>query len=119
MTDYDYLEAMMDDVADAIEGYDLSEFEDRAEFEDKLYEDLWIDDGVTGNGSGSYTFNSYVAEEYICHNLDLLHEALCDFGVGGSIEEKGAEWADVTIRCYLLPEAISKVLDEMDLPWDC
>ena len=28
--------------------------------------------------------------------------------------EKGAEWCDVTIRCYLLGQAISEVLDDME-----
>ncbi len=31
-----------------------------------------------------------------------------------NIAEKGAEWADVTIRCYLLGSAISEVLDELE-----
>ena len=28
--------------------------------------------------------------------------------------EKGAEWCDVTIRCYLLNQAISSVLEEIE-----
>jgi hypothetical protein len=69
---------------------------------------------VTGNASGSYTFNAWKAEEYLCHNLDLLGEALAEFGCEPNyITEKGAEACDVTIRCYLLGQAISEVLSEM------
>lgn len=28
--------------------------------------------------------------------------------------DKGAEWCDVTIRCYLVGEAIRNVLDELE-----
>lgn len=66
------------------------------------------------NGSGSYTFNRYQAEEYICHNLDLLAEALEEFGGGADVLKDGAEAADVTIRCYLLGQAIAEALEEIE-----
>jgi hypothetical protein len=82
---------------------------------EKLNDELWIDDNVTGNGSGSYYCNSWKAEEAIAHNLDLLGEALQEFGSGPEyLIEQGAEAADVTIRCYLLNGAISKALDELE-----
>lgn len=31
-----------------------------------------------------------------------------------NVIKKGAEWADVTIRCYLLGSVISDVLNEME-----
>ena len=37
-----------------------------------------------------------------------------DFGCEADLLEKGAEWADVTIRCYLLSQAIGEVLDDME-----
>lgn len=59
--------------------------------------------------------NSYKAEESIAHNWDLLNEALDEFEQNNiNVIEKGAEWADVTIRCYLLGSVISDVLDEME-----
>jgi hypothetical protein len=69
---------------------------------------------VTGNASGSYTFSTWQAEENLCHNLDLLGEALKEFGDGADFLEKGAEACDVTIRCYLLGQAISEALDEVE-----
>ena len=79
-----------------------------------LRDRLWVEDGVTGNGSGSYTFNAWKAEENLCHNLDLLGDALTEFGCGPDyMMSHGAEECDVTIRCYLLGECIERVLDEM------
>ena len=37
-----------------------------------------------------------------------------EFGCEVDLLEKGAEWADVTIRCYLLGQAIGEVLDDME-----
>lgn len=88
MERYDYLEAIKEDVLN------------------------YINENNTGNASGSYTFNAWTAEEYLCHNFELLGEALTEFGCDMSYLEKGAEACDVTIRCYLLGQAISEVLDE-------
>ncbi len=115
MEKYNYLEAVKEDVKEYIDDeITLKDFSDRDELEEKLNDDLWMDDSVTGNGSGSYTFNTYEAEENICNNLDLLAEACKEFGSEADFLEKGAEWADVTIRCYLLGQAIGEVLDEME-----
>lgn len=119
--DYDYLEVMKQDILEYInENYDEERFlerleDDRDELEQELYDELWVSDSVTGNASGSYTFSTYDAEENICHNLDLLAEALAEFGSDGAEAlEKGAEFCDVTIRCYLLGQALSEALDELE-----
>jgi hypothetical protein len=79
-----------------------------------LNDDLFCDDSVTGNASGSYTLCNWQAEENLCHNWGLLAEAMEEFGCSDkNVIEEGAEWADVTIRCYLLPQAISAVIDEI------
>lgn len=86
----------------------------RYDLEEYLQDTLWAEDSVTGNASGSYTFSTYEAEENLCHNLDLLGEALSEFGCGLEYPmEKGPEACDVTIRCYLLNQAIGEALDEM------
>lgn len=114
---YDYREVMTEDVKEWIkENIDLTEWtEDREGLEQQLNDDLWTEDSITGNASGSYYCNSYKAEESIAHNWNLLSEALDEFGQNDiNVIEKGAEWADVTIRCYLLSSVISDVLDEME-----
>ena len=50
----------------------------------------------------------------MCHNMELLADALQEFGNDLSYLEKGAEACDVTIRCYLLSQAISEVLEELE-----
>ena len=116
MEKYDYLEAVKEDVLEYIkEKIDLEEWAENIDgLEEKLNDELWISDRVTGNASGSYTFNSWKAEEYLCHNLDLLEEAAEAFDCHIDILAKGAEYCDVTIRCYLLGLAISEVLEELE-----
>lgn len=114
-TNYNYMEAMKKDIKDYMCSVIISDFSDREELENFLNEVLWAEDSVTGNGSGSYTFNSYQAEKYICHNLDLLQKALEEFGETDiNILKNGAEWCDVIIRCYLLGQAIAEVLENME-----
>lgn len=115
VTDYNYIEAMKEDIKEYIKNeVTLSDYSDRDELEKHLNDTLWTEDSVTGNASGSYTFNTYKAEEYICHNLDLLADALENFGCDVDVFKKGAEWCDVTIRCYLLDQTIAEVLDDME-----
>lgn len=121
MEQYNYLEAMKEDVREAInDRYDLSDWtEDREGFEDKLSDDLFTDDGVTGNASGSYTFNSARAREYVLGNMDACLEAIREFCIEPeTIAEKflseNWEWFDVTIRCCLVGQAINEVLDELE-----
>ena len=115
--DYNYLDSMKDDINEYIkENVDLSEWADNRDgLEEHLNEVLWTEDSVTGNEYGSYTLDPYDAEEYLAHNYNLLNEALSEFGFEGNPLEKGPEWCDVTIRCYLLGQAISEVLDEAEI----
>ena len=74
---YDYREAVKEDVLEYIRNeINLEDFDTLEELEEHLNETLWTEDSVTGNASGSYTFSTYEAEENVCHNLDLLGEAL-------------------------------------------
>lgn len=117
MTNYNYLEAVTSDVLDYIkEEINLDEWKGNREgLEEKLNDELWTVDSVTGNASGSYTFNTWEAEENIAHNWDLLAEALDEFGQDGTdVLRQGAESMDVTIRCYLLGQAIAEALDELE-----
>ena len=114
---YNYLEAVTDDVREYIrDEVDLAEWKgDRDGLEEKLNDDLWTADSVTGNASGSYYCNTWRAEEALSHNWDLLAEALREFGRDGTdVLEQGAEAMDVTIRCYLLGQAIAETLDELE-----
>lgn len=120
---YNYHEEVKANVLEAIrENYSNEEIaeklcEDRDDFAETLNEEFWIDDNVTGNASGSYWFNTWKAEEALAHNWDLIVECAQEFGIEPTIEdgyEHGAEWWDVSIRCYLLPGAIAEALDELE-----
>lgn len=121
---YDYREAVKDDILEALNNGDYDYILNDDEYKDEngalvtddnlynaLYDAMWIDDSITGNASGSYTFNTYKAESYLCHNLDLLADACDYFGSNTDILKDGAEACDVTIRCLLLGECLSEVLE--------
>lgn len=120
MERHDYHEEMKADILEYInEEFTTEELKerlaDRDEFYEKLNDELWVTDSVTGNASGSYTFNTWKAEENLCHNLDLLKDALDEFG--STLTDalgKGAEYCDVTIRCYLLGSVLYQVLNELE-----
>ncbi len=116
METYNYLEAVANDAKQAIlENLSDWIFSDREELEEIAYDNLWVDDSVTGNASGSYTFSTWQAEENLCHNMDELEEACNEFGQDiGEAVKQGAEYCDVTIRCYLLGQAISAAIDELE-----
>ena len=91
---------------------------DRAQIEQQLNDDLWTVDSVTGNASGSYTFNKVQACLYVLDNMDLLQEAFLNFctaseTIGDRFLSEDWEYFDVTIRCYLLSQVITEVLDDL------
>jgi len=116
---YDYLEHMTADIIDAIrERYTDDEIrsrldDDRDELAQDLNDDLWTDDSVTGNASGSYYCNAWRAEDAIAHNWDLIADMIDEFDAA-DILRKGPEAIDVSIRCYLLGQAIDAALDQLD-----
>lgn len=115
MEKYNYFEAVKNAVLDYINENEIKvTTSNKDELAEQLHDDLWANDSVTGNGSGSYFFNTWKAEEALCHNLDLLGEACEEFGSTADLLKDGAEACDVTIRCYLLPQAISEALDELE-----
>lgn len=113
---YDYMAAVENDIRTYLEENNIViTSENKEEMFEELTERLWVEDSVTGNASGSYTFSTWKAEEYLCHNLDLLAEACEEFGSNIDILKDGAEACDVTIRCYLLSECLNNVLDDVEV----
>ena len=66
--DYDYI------LEDGLDEYDL---------EQALYDELFLDDSVTGNASGSYFFNAFKSREMVLNNAEDVLEALEAFGYSG------------------------------------
>lgn len=114
---YNYREHLKADVVDSLDMFVPHSYDDVEEFRVHLDERLWVEDSVTGNGSGSYTFSREDAKANVLANLDLLHEAMEDFEV--TDEEIGKrfmaddwEWFDVVIRCSLLSGVCEEVAEE-------
>ena len=117
---YNYLEELKSDVRNYIKevASDYMDCEDMDELRDSLYDNLWNEDSVTGNGSGSYTFNREKAKEYVSDNMDLMVEAYKDLdsieSLVDDLEALDFETIDVTIRCYMLSQALDEVLEDGD-----
>ena len=110
MNIYDYKQEIKADLlthAEDSKGYceSMEDFRDSA----------WCSDTVTGNGSGSYTFNTYKAQENLKTLIwsEELLEMFEEFGYDRVPLEKGAEYIDVSVRCFLLDECISEIEDEI------
>lgn len=105
---YNYLETVKEDIKEYIKENNTNLEEINKE---DLLDTLYLEDSITGNASGSYTMNTYKAEENLSHNLGLLKEA-CEM-LGAEIELDNPEACDVIIRCYVLPQALEEVIKEM------
>lgn len=109
---YDYLENVKSDILDYVR--ENKEYLVGKSYEE-LYDEFFMADSITGNASGSYYCNTWKSEEALCHNMDLLYDALEEFGYEDvSVLEKGAEWCDVTIRCYMVGMALEDIYDDIE-----
>ena len=74
---YNYLEAMVEDITEWMEynNFDLSEYSDLEEAHEYLHDELWYDDDITGNGEMGYAAKVDY-ENYLCHNWDALIDAI-------------------------------------------
>ena len=121
---YNYYEAVKEDVIEAVtndyDGYYTGLIREQLEMGgsdhdvvEALHDAMWIDDSITGNGSGSYWFNSWKAEEAIAHNWDLISEMASEYMMDFSVDNFSAEEMDVSIRCYLLNSVLCDLVDEL------
>lgn len=103
----DYYNAVIDDAKEAIdEGIRMGDVNEESDFED-IMESLFIDDSVTGNASGSYTFCAATAAENVAGFY--YDERLRDMILGAGYEINAEfldnpERIDVIIRCMMLGE---------------
>lgn len=120
---YNYKEEMRNDILNYFACGDgdwlIEKSDDFEEFKENCYDEFFVSDTVTGNASGSYTFNTMQAKEYVESNIDELKEALTMFcveaeTVGEHFLNGDYEYFDVTIRCYLLSEVLSSIDEELE-----
>lgn len=117
MTYEEYCKSVLADAEDVIAGnFDDDYYDAETDFAD-VYDVLFVSDAVTGNASGSYTFNAYQAKENVKDALfdEKILEALENIGVDkeevfSQVLNRGYEILDVMIRCAVLSgEVYSKV----------
>ena len=118
---YNYKEQVRADIKEWIEdNKEQIEGLDRHDAFEVVYDSCWVDDSVTGNASGSYTFSRWEARQNFFNDEDseeyidqMIEDGFtCRESVGRAVQESQWELLDVSIRCWLLCDAVSDVLDE-------
>ena len=120
--EYNYLEAMVEDITEWMYNNDFSldDYDDRDETHEFLNDALWADDDVTGNGPKGYGAKEDY-EYYLCHNWDAFFEAVENLYVDMNdiieIFDKGnatefLKYCDTLIRLNTLDMAIDVALDD-------
>ena len=115
---YSYPQAVKSDIREYLkEELDVGTFGLLIQGDDDTIEDvreeLFEDDSITGNASGSYTMNSLEAEQNLAGNWDLLREAKDELDPGVDLIAKGPEFCDVLIRCYLVDWCFNETLNDI------
>lgn len=113
---YNYYEAVKNDILEYLKDNYIN-IENMTEDDwTTLEDDLFIEDSVTGNASGSYTFSRQQAKEYVIDNMDLLRNAYDDFGCSDKLSEQfiNEDWEtmDVVIRCDLVNPILNEIKKE-------
>ena len=125
MGKYDYRRAITEAVKDwIVNESDILENEYNEERDDELsnwiYDEVWTEDSITGNGIYYYDTEDKCSE-YLSENFDLLYEAAQTFCNDDDINilmdhyknKDLARYFDCTIGCYLLDKCIEKALEEL------
>ena len=120
---YNYREVVKSDVLNWMDEHHEAGASRELEFDyDTVYDGCWVDDSVTGNASGSYTFSRWQARENFFNDDDsddyiqsMIEEGFISAKeVGECIADSNWEKLDVFIRCWLLGGVVQEVIDEMD-----
>lgn len=116
---YNYKEAVKTDIENYLEDHNFIDY--GSNFDDvlsALEDELFIEDSVTGNGSGSYTFCTDEAGDYVKDDgLEYIQDMVKEGWINAdTVTEKFVngdwEYFDVCIRCYLLNECLYDVLKD-------
>ena len=112
----DYYQQVKNDAIAAIdEQFDCGYWDGDTEW-DVVYDNIFVDDAVTGNGSGSYFFNAAKAREAVADAIwdKKILNALSELGISGDriaqyLRDNDAESLDVCIRCAMLSEVYGEI----------
>ena len=111
---YNYHIAVKDDIREYIKENYGSVTE---EMRNDVFDEVFGDDSVTGNASGSYTMNRAIAKEYVIENIDLLNRVVNEYGfdkkdIGEQFLSEQWEYLDVLIRLCLVREYFDDIFSE-------
>lgn len=125
MEQYDYLREETYDVIAAIRNDNklLKTVINAIKNDDKnlhiyIHDELYHNDKVTGDGHIGYTAFNFIAEEYLCHNFNLLNKAFDYFGYDKTAIMDALNRpkdCDVLIRCYMLPACVDKAIEKLKI----
>lgn len=112
----DYYQQVKNDAIDAIDEQFKNGYWDSDTEWDVVYDNLFVDDSVTGNGSGSYFFNAAKAREAVADAIwdEKILDALSEISIDGDeiaqyLYDNNAESLDVCIRCAMLSEIYGEI----------
>lgn len=118
---YNYRDAMVSDIKEYIQDNHLEpeQEETHDHYIERLNDELWDVDEITGNG-GMYYASEEECAGYIGYGIQDFLQASLDFGGfpfdKNSIElqlEAPARYVDCLIRCYLLYECVERAVNEL------
>ena len=119
-----YIREVKESVLDWIrENYEEKEIgrklRDREDWEETLNDELFNNDSVTGNASGSFFFNRWKSKDAFFESYDEdcgteINDMISEFGINMDEHWDDWEYLDVSMRCYSLGSAISEALDELE-----
>ena len=122
-----YHQVKNDAIAVIDEQFDDDYWDGDTEWDVVYYDNLLVNDGVTGNGSGSYFFNAAKAREAVADAIwdKKVLNALSEIGISGDriaqyLRDNDAESLDVCIRCAMLGEVYGEIEEHFsDRVSDC
>lgn len=113
---YNYVEEMKNDVVFYMQDIGLNWDNYAEDYKEDIIDELWTVDTITGNGPDGCYASETECKEFISGNLDLMFEALDEFGVDyNELKNKATHlyrYLDTTIRCYLLPQVVNELWNE-------
>ena len=115
MEKYDYEKILYKDIKQYIEDEKINFKEyTKEDLYEKLSDELWDVDKITGNGPFGYASEEQCAK-YVGDNLKLAFEALREFEtrLKDVPDDFPAKYMDATVRCYLFHTVLGQVLDDL------
>lgn len=122
MKNFSYSEDVKNSVIEFIQNeIDKVEFLDcikNQNFYDCYYDDLFNDDSITGNLSGSYYCNTQKAKEACLSDIDTIEDAVNESFI--DMNKHFGEWKyiDVSTRCYILSSVMAEIENDVNEFYD-